>query len=138
MPLKDKKKLAEYSRNYYKKNKGTLKFKRQQWQRLWRMENWPRYLWYIAKKRAKEYDIPFTITPDDIIIPKRCPVFGHKFIIGKNGGSDCSPSLDKIIPKLGYVKGNIIVISRRANRIKSDASLDELKKIVDYVGRVTK
>lgn len=137
MPLKDKAKLAAYSREYYRKNKDTLRFKRRQWQRLWRKENWPKYLWYIAKKRAAEYKVPFDITPDDVIIPEKCPVFGFEFVIGKNGGSDRSPSIDKIIPNLGYIKGNIIVISRRANRIKSDASLEELEKIVGYVRRLT-
>lgn len=133
MPLKDKKKLAAYSRKYYREHKDTLAFKRRQWQRLWRKENWPKYLWYIAKKRAKQYGLPFTITPDDIVIPERCPVFGFKFVIGENGGSDRSPSIDKMIPQLGYVPQNITIISRRANRIKSDASLDELKKIVDWL-----
>jgi hypothetical protein len=45
----------------------------------------------------------------------------------------CSPSLDRIVPELGYVKGNVRVISDRANRIKRDATLEELRAIVKYV-----
>lgn len=45
---------------------------------------------------------------------------------------DNSPTLDRIIPELGYVKNNIIVISFRANRIKCNATIDELKKITNF------
>lgn len=43
---------------------------------------------------------------------------------------DNSPSLDIIIPSKGYVKGNVWVISNRANRAKSNLSLEELKTLV--------
>ena len=46
-----------------------------------------------------------------------------------------SPSLDKIIPKKGYTKNNISVISYRANTIKSDGRLDEFVKIYKYMVR---
>lgn len=51
---------------------------------------------------------------------------------GKTGGGDHSPSLDRIRGDLGYVPGNIIVISNRANRIKSDASIRELRDIASF------
>lgn len=38
-----------------------------------------------------------------------------------------SPSIDKVIPELGYVRGNVWVISNKANRIKNNATLEELK-----------
>jgi hypothetical protein len=44
-----------------------------------------------------------------------------------------SPTLDKIIPELGYVRGNIAVISHRANRIKSDATLAEVLKLAAWL-----
>ena len=40
--------------------------------------------------------------------------------------------LDKIIPIKGYTKGNIVVISDIVNRLKSDASLEDLKKIINF------
>ena len=43
-----------------------------------------------------------------------------------------APSLDKIIPSKGYTKGNIVVISDIVNRLKSDASLEDLKKIINF------
>lgn len=41
-----------------------------------------------------------------------------------------SPSLDKIIPSLGYVPGNVRIISARANLLKNDATVDELRAIL--------
>ena len=61
-----------------------------------------------------------------------CPVLGIPLVIGEGACSDNSPSIDRIIPELGYVKGNIKVISRRANRIKNDATPDELFKVWQY------
>jgi hypothetical protein len=34
---------------------------------------------------------------------------------------------------LGYVRGNVTIISNRANRIKNDASLDEVRKVVSWL-----
>ena len=86
-----------------------------------------------AKYRAKKNNIPFDITPEDVIIPEVCPILGIKLEAGIGCQTDSSPSIDRINPNLGYIKGNIQVICYRANRIKNDASLDELKKIVDYM-----
>lgn len=51
---------------------------------------------------------------------------------GTRGGGPNSPTLDRIRPDLGYVKGNVIVISGRANRIKSDATIEELRDIASF------
>ena len=61
-----------------------------------------------AKKRAKSLNLPFTITKEDLIIPDICPILEIPIVIGKqNYGS--SPSLDRKIPELGYIKGNVRV-----------------------------
>lgn len=67
------------------------------------------------------------------MIPEFCPILGIKMSYGPFAERDSSPSLDKIIPELGYVKGNIAVICFRANRFKSDGTLDELRAIVKYM-----
>jgi hypothetical protein len=91
-------------------------------------------MWSRAKKRSKNKNIPFNIEISDITIPECCPVFGIKFIIsGEKGPGDFSPSIDRINPKLGYVKGNIQIISFKANRIKSDANVDDLIKVIEYL-----
>jgi hypothetical protein len=90
------------------------------------------YMFHRVKTRAKKDGVPFTLTREDIHIPDRCPVLGIALEIGGIGGSDNSPELDKVIPALGYVPGNVVVISRRANRIKSNATLEELQKIASF------
>lgn len=90
-------------------------------------------LWKLAKGRAKKHGIPFTITKEDINIPEFCPVLGMKLAFGDMQSRESSPSLDKIVPELGYVKGNIAVISYRANKIKNDGSSDEHRRIADWM-----
>ena len=46
--------------------------------------------------------------------------------------------IDRIDPKKGYVKDNIIVVSMRANRIKSDATVDEIRKVADFYEKLLK
>lgn len=87
-----------------------------------------------AKTRASKAGVPCTITPSDIVIPDLCPVLGIPLYrqLGKKGGCDNSPSLDRIIPEDGYVPENIVVVSRRANRAKSDLTVDELESVADF------
>lgn len=89
-----------------------------------------------ARSRAKRYGYPFEIDPEDCLVPPRCPILdiplrslsGEGKGNGKGRGhmSDFSPSLDKIDPALGYVKGNVIVVSMRANRLKGELTPDQL------------
>lgn len=87
-----------------------------------------------ARTRAKRAGVPCTITAGDIIVPSHCPILGIPLArrLGRKGGCDQSPSLDRIVPELGYVPGNIVVVSRRANRIKNDATIEELAAIADF------
>lgn len=88
-----------------------------------------------AKYRAKKKGLSFTITKDDIVIPEFCPVFGIRLETSPEvGRSDASPSLDRIDNSEGYVKGNVIVVSWLANRIKSDATVEQLRIVTDFYG----
>jgi hypothetical protein len=98
-----------------------------------------RYLLYRAKDRAKIANVPFNITKKDIVIPTHCPVLGIPLEISSgSGGSDYSPALDRIIPQLGYVPGNIIVISKKANQIKNNGNAEEIGKVYDWLRGLTK
>lgn len=88
-----------------------------------------------AKYRAKSAGIPFTISVSDIVIPEYCPVLGIKIVVGGDD-KNSSPSLDKFIPELGYVPGNIHVISFRANWLKQNATLDEIEKLAHWMKEI--
>lgn len=92
---------------------------------------------YNAKARAKAAGLPFSITAEDVVPPSHCPILGIPLVSGRSrrGVSDASPTVDRLIPSLGYVKGNVIVISGRANRIKNNSTPEELRKIADFVER---
>ena len=107
--------------------------KRRQYERNFHRKNIEQTIWKGAKQRAKRQGVPFDINICDIKIPEYCPVLGIKIQQGIGQNVDASPSLDKIIPSKGYVKGNIQVISWRANSIKRDASLEEIKSVVKYI-----
>ena len=94
-------------------------------------------LWSAAKERANKSGIAFDIELDDIVIPETCPVLGIPIDIklGRGRRNSDSPSLDKFIPALGYIKGNVHVISWRANRMKSDGTPEEWQKIAEWCQR---
>jgi hypothetical protein len=92
-------------------------------QKEWKINNQEKYLIQGAKQRAKKHGIPIDITVEDIVIPEFCPYLGVKLVPFSGWNS---PSLDKINPQLGYVKGNIQVISTKANTMKNDATREEL------------
>jgi hypothetical protein len=123
-------KIKETKRRYSKVNSEKLKIKSKQWHR----ENPEKSLWVAAKSRARRQGLPFNIEVTDVVFPKVCPILGIPILSAQEGKrSDNTPSVDKIIPSKGYVKGNVMVISWRANRLKSDASLEELEKLCEYL-----
>lgn len=82
-----------------------------------------------SKSRAKKKNLEFSLELEDLKIPKYCPVFGKPLI---RGDIDWTPSLDRVDSSKGYTKENIEIISNRANRIKNNATLEELEQLVAY------
>lgn len=93
-------------------------------------------LWRAAKMRAKKKGLSFDIESQDIKIPENCPLLGIKLQQSKDRLAPNSPSLDRLDTSRGYVRGNVWVISHAANRMKGDATLDELKLFVKNLERV--
>jgi hypothetical protein len=85
-----------------------------------------------TKFRAKKLHLKFDLIPGDILVPTTCPVLGIPIRRGR-GRTDNSPSIDRVIPSRGYIRGNVRIISFRANAIKRDASSAELRDIADYI-----
>lgn len=67
------------------------------------------------------------------IAPDKCPVFGKQFTERGSGFDRWAPSIDKIDPSKGYVKGNIQIISMLANCMKRDATVSELHMFANWV-----
>jgi hypothetical protein len=88
-------------------------------------------LWTHAKERAKRFGLPFNLEVQDIVIPTRCPVLGIELHPTAGVPGPNSPSIDKIVPALGYVRGNIRVISHRANMLRNNASAAELRLVAN-------
>ncbi len=79
-------------------------------------------LYRSAKKRALQKGLEFNIELRDIHIPKKCSILKVPLICSTR----YSPSIDRIYPDKGYVKGNIAVISVLANSMKANATPKEL------------
>lgn len=91
-----------------------------------------------VKHRAINRGLEFNLTIEDIVIPDVCPVFGYPLQVSRgdgHGGKYNSPSVDRIDNTLGYVKGNIQIISNLANAMKSTASPEQLLLFADWVYR---
>jgi hypothetical protein len=92
-----------------------------------------------ARIRSKKFGLVCDVDKSYIrsIITDVCPVFGTPFVWYGNNLNALSPSLDRIIPSLGYVKGNVVVISVKANAIKSNATLQEIEMVANWLKTVT-
>ena len=147
MPYADIEEYKAYQKQYGKKNRKKLSADNRVWRRanlekrttymrLWRKNSPEKTLLARARARAKKHGIPFSLTLKDIIIPKYCPYFGTTLKIADGRFSDDSPSLDKILPALGYVPGNVEVISWKANRLKGDGTAEEHRVIAERMLRI--
>ena len=141
---------TEYLKKYYQDNKekrvaSSKKYRQDNKEKIaesvkkYRQDNKEKVVVRSTKTRANKNNIPFDIDEDYIkkIWPKhnRCPIFKIKLEQSNLYAGDQSPSLDRIIPKLGYVKGNVQIMSNKANRIKNNATFEELIIIGKYYER---
>lgn len=136
----------EQAKQYYKNNKevvlkkvqeyrcrAEIKGKIKQYNRQKLLLHPENALLTHARKRAAKFKIPFSLTLDDITIPFVCPVLGILLKHGEGTVHDNSPTLDRFVPELGYVPGNVTVMSKRANTLKSNGTLEEHIKIVQWL-----
>lgn len=133
----------EACRKFYANNKEKCR----QWSAQWKdslkaranagdLQAMSQYLMASVSRRAKKSGIEFSLAPEDLHIPPDlvCPVFGtHMQIATKQPNNPNSPSVDRIDPSIGYVKGNVQVISMLANRMKSNATKKQLRDFAIWV-----
>jgi hypothetical protein len=94
------------------------------------------YLIRSARYRAAAKKIPFALTPEHIHIPSVCPALGMPLEFGRGAAHDNSPTLDRFDPSLGYVPGNVHVISHLANRIKNSSTVEQIEAVAHWMRAV--
>lgn len=99
-------------------------------------EGWVKQAIRTIRGRAKRKGMEFNIDRTDLKLPQICPVLGIPILLGVGGSgmkAPNSPSVDRFDNTKGYIKGNVRVISNRANILKRDATLEEMRAIVRYM-----
>lgn len=91
------------------------------------------------QRRAHRKGIAFNLSTEYLRSLLRdtqvCPVFGVQLEHGRGNLHDFSPSVDRIDPSKGYVVGNVVIISLKANRLKSDGTLLEHVKLIEWLSK---
>ena len=140
--LEEKQRSSAYNTAWKKQKKGTdpafaeAYNKKEALRAHLRADTGPGYraLWLAnVKRRAVKKGLAFDLELDDLVFPEFCPVLGIPLKARAGKFNDNSPSLDRIVPEKGYVKGNVVIMSYRANRIKCHASLEDLRAIVRFM-----
>lgn len=125
MSLRDREEYNQYMREWRAKNPERVALHNRN-----RYDKDPQYYLYSnTRNRCRKEDIPFNLEKEDIIIPDLCPILEVPLV----PRTRYAASIDRIDPKAGYIKGNIQVISFKANNMKNDASPEELKKFARWV-----
>jgi hypothetical protein len=126
--------IVEFTRNHY----DELEMKADLMQYSESMDNFRAQCWKRFKQ--KKYNTTSTrhvwdVEFEDIYFPLICPVLGVKLdYSGKEGGrSEFAPSFDRLDPTLGYVRGNVVIMSWRANRLKNDGTAEEHRALADFL-----
>lgn len=88
------------------------------------------------KENAIRAGIEFDLIWSDLQWPTHCPITGVELDYFNSKREDNSPTFDRIDPSKGYVRGNVAIISARANRIKDNGTAEEHRRIADYIDKV--
>lgn len=131
-------KNADRIRAYFRERRRAKRDEINAHARSWRAANKDRTrisrLLDAAKLRAKIAGVPFSL--ETIALTESCPICARVFtpITGKQGGSvPSSPSIDRIIPALGYTAENTWLICRGCNATKSNATPEFMRRILAEV-----
>jgi hypothetical protein len=123
----------------------SLQLKRRAYDKKYSLENpkktWAKHARKDARKRALKKGVPFDLTVAYIvsIMTDTCPVFGTEFKwIGNGSIQPTSANIDRIDPAKGYVAGNLVIISSKANNIKSAYKSADLYKVADWLYEIEK
>ena len=104
-----------------------------EYNKSWRQKNPVKYLLHQAKYRAKRRGVEFDIKAEDIDVPLVCPIYNIELKFSDSSRDDNSYSIDRVDNTKGYVKGNVRVISWKANQRKGDLSVEEAETLLNYM-----
>lgn len=125
----------EQRKTYYERNRDRMKA--QSRARTVRLDATPRgrllRMLSVAKCRANKAGLPFDISEDDLRIPTTCPILCIPIRLDAEAPLANRPSLDRILNEKGYVKGNVAVISTRANSYKSNLAPEQIRRLLVYM-----
>lgn len=87
------------------------------------------------KAKSKKLGIPFDLKVEDLPKVTHCPILGIEldYTVNTDIRPDNKATLDRYSPNLGYVKGNVHIISWKANRLKSNGTLEEFQKLITWM-----
>lgn len=122
--------IARAKKSLYKDRDKTNKYKKEL-----RKRNPLSIMLQGARNRSKKYGLPFNLTLEDLQSEYQdvCPVLGINICVNTGHVKENSITLDRIVPELGYVKGNIAIISHKANTIKNNATVAELERVLQWL-----
>ncbi len=136
----------EYNNRWDRENKSRRAELNREWRQAnpekynasktkWRKNNPVKTMLITAKTRAKRKGIEFSLTDIDVSLPEVCPILGITLQsnYGTGGWKHDSYSLDRIDNSLGYIKGNVRVVSNLANQMKSYADKEQLLAFAKWV-----
>lgn len=154
MPSKDKQVKNQTNLKYYYKNRDKVLEKiKQDSKKRYRdnpqlflertkrsiERNFEAHLLTLIKSRCKKENIPFNLELSDISIPEVCPLLKCKLTrIQGQGRVWTNASVDRIDPTKGYIKGNIQVLSQKANLMKAHSTQEELLQFAKSVLEIYK
>mgnify|MGYP003639973722 FL=1 len=102
----------------------------------WRAKCWS------AREKAKDLGLDYNLDYEYVknLWPSdnKCPALSIELKQGTKGKPiDSSPSLDRILPELGYIKGNVQIICNLANKIMSSATPDQVMAVAKHYKKIT-
>lgn len=127
-------KHREATANWQKKNPEKDRIKNRRYVQNLKENKPEHHLWLQTGRGARKRGIEFALAEREIHIPNVCPILGIplSFTLEKNN----LPTIDRINNTRGYITSNVWVISWRANKLKSDATLDELEKLANALRKL--
>lgn len=128
----------ERARLYKKNNPQIIKLQMDRWRSVPRnrMKSIISSRIADAKRRGIQVD---EIAMRELIThpPEVCAISGHllDYSVRRGRNIGMSPSVDRIRPELGYIRGNIAVVGHRFNTIKSFGTAEEHRLVAAYLDK---